>query len=469
MKRSSVHGMMARVSPQAVPDVFAAQGVTAAIRKVLEKTGKHSKKKCPMNAILVVWLVVAMNLHRALSVPDVLKEIVKRLRRKVPGLSLKPVTKEAPVKARKRLGSIPLKELFEMLSQRVDPEPSFHGLRTWGADGVRFTMPDTPENEDEFGRPKASRGTSAFPQMLGVALVDTVSRQIRDAVLGHHKGSERTGCVSLLKHLGPLDLLLLDRGFPSIEFFEACCKQETNFLARLSSIWKPKLVRRLGRGDSLVEVSGKVLLPEEQWLNGRRTYRKVVLILRLIEYKIRGRKPGRLITNLLDPKQYPPMELVVLYHERWECELAYDEVKTHLVSTAGGSLNTTFRSKSPDGVLQEAYGMLVAYNLVRELMVEAAGAHHLDPERISFVEALTVIRMAAREFVGADPRAQRRLTRQLLSDIADCKLSRSRRKRSCPRVVKIKMTKFPLKRKQHHEEPLNFLDLVSLGGTGKAA
>lgn len=468
MKRNSVHGLMARVSPQAVPDVFAAHGVTKAICEVLKNTGKHSKKKCPMNAILVVWLVVAMNLHRALSVPDVLKEITKRLRKKVPRLSLRPVTKEAPVKARKRLGSLPLKELFEMLSQRVDPEPSFHGLCTWGADGVRFTMPDTPENEGEFGRPEASRGKSAFPQMLGVALVDTVSRQIRDAVLGHHKGSERAGCVSLLKHLGPLDLLLLDRGFPSVEFFDACSTQATHFLARLGSNWKPKLLRRLGKGDSLVEVSGKVLLPE-QWRNGRRRYRKVVLILRLVEYRIRGRKPGRLITNLLDPKKYPAMELVVLYHERWECELAYDEVKTHLVSTAGGSLDTTFRSKSPDGVLQEAYGMLVAYNLVRELMAEAARVHHLDPERISFVEALTVIRMAARELVGADLRAQRRLTRQLLADIADCKLSRSRRKRSCPRAVKIKMTKFPLKRTHHHEEPFNFLDLVSLGGTRRAA
>ena len=179
MKRSTVHGLLARVSPQAVPDVFAAQGVTKAIRAALAKTGKQSKKKCPLNAILVVWLVVSMNLYRALSVPDVLKEAAKRLRRKVPGLSLKPVTKEAPVHARKRLGSAPLKTLFEDLAERVDPEPSFHGLRTWGMDGVRFTMPDTPENEAVFGRPKASRGTSAFPQMLGVALVETVSRRIR--------------------------------------------------------------------------------------------------------------------------------------------------------------------------------------------------------------------------------------------------------------------------------------------------
>ena len=469
MKRNSIHGLMARVSPQAVPDVFSSQGVTKAIREVLKKTGKASKKRCPMNAILVVWLVVAMNLHRALSVPDVLKEIVKRLRRKVPGLSLKPVTKEAPVKARQRLGSVPLKELFEMLAERVDPEPSFHGLRTWAEDGVRFTMPYTPENEAEYGLPKASRGTSAFPQMLGVALVDTVSRRIHSVVLGHHKGSERAGCLSLMKHLGLQDLLLLDRGFPSIEIFDACETQKTHFLARLSSTWKPRVIRRLGKGDSLVEISGKMLLPEDQWVNGRRKYRKVAFVLRLIEYRVRGREPVRLITNLLDSKKYTAIELVVLYHERWESELVYDEVKTHLVSTAGGSLDTTFRSKTPDGVLQEAYGLLIAYNLVRELMATAAGVHALDPERISFIEALNVIRMAGREFAGADARVQRRLTRQLLADIADCKLSRSRRNRSCPRVVRIKMTKFKLKRKHHHEEPLNFLDLVSLGGGRKAA
>ena len=471
MKRSTIHGLMARVSPQAVPYVFANQGVTKAIRGALTKTGKHSKKKCPLNAILVVWLVVSMNLYRSLSVPDVLKEITKRLRKKVPRLSLKPVTKEAPVKARKRLGSVPLKTLFEDLAERVDPQLSFRGLRTWGVDGVRFTMPDTPENEEAFGRPKASRGTSAFPQMLGVALVDTVSRQIRAAELGHHKGSERAACLRMMKkHLGAWDLLLLDRGFPSIEIFEACDQQGVKFLAKLNSRWKPKTIRRLGKGDSLVRVSGKILLPEDQWKSGRRKFRKDELILRLIEFRVRGKKkPVRLITNLLDHKQYPAIELVTLYHERWECELVYDEVKTHLVATSGGSLDTTFRSKFPDRVLQEAYGLLVAYNLVRELIVEAAAVHHLDPERISFVEALHVIRMASRDLVGADARAKRRFTRQLLDDIADCKLSRSRRNRSYPRVVRIKMTKFKLKRKHHRGETRNFLDLISLCGYRRAA
>ena len=396
MKRSTVHRLLARVSTKSVPDVFGSQGVTKAIRRALDKTGLHSQKKCPLDAILVVWLVVFMNLHRALSVPDVLKETVKRLRKRVPGLSLKPVTKEAPVKARKRLGSAPLKALFEDLAERVKPEPSFHGFRTWGVDGVRFTMPDTPENEEAFGRPTASRGSSAFPQMLGVALVDTVSRRIRAAVLGHHKGSERTACLSMLKHLGHQDLLLLDRGFPSIEMFEACDDQHVKFLAKLSSNWKPKVLRRLGKGDSLIEVSGKILLPEDEWTNGRRKYRKVVLTLRLIEFRVGGKKPVRLISNLLEPKLYPAMELVTLYHERWECELVYDEVKTHLVSAAGGCLDTTFRSKSPERVLQEAYGLLVAYNLVREVIAEAATVHHLDPERISFIEALNVIRMACR-------------------------------------------------------------------------
>ena len=235
MKRSSVKGLLARVSPQAVPDVFAIRGVSEAIKAVLDETGKHSKRRCPLNAILVTWLVVTMSLHRSLSVPDVLKETLARLRKKVPGLSLKPVSKEAPVKARQRLGAVPLKMLFEKLAERIESAPSFHEFRTHGVDGVRFLLPDTPENEAEYGRPKASRGTAAFPQMLGVALVDTVARQIEDIVLSRHDGSERTGCMSLLRHLGPLDLLLLDRGFPSMELFEACVLQDTQFLARLNA------------------------------------------------------------------------------------------------------------------------------------------------------------------------------------------------------------------------------------------
>jgi len=459
------------VSPQAVPDVFVARGVADVIKAALNETGACNKRKCPLNAVLVVWLVVGMSLYRELSVPDVLKEVLARLRKRAASLPLRVVTKEAPVKARKRLGVEPMKVLFEKLACRVDPAPSFRDLRTWGADGVRMTMPDTAENEAAFGRPKASRGTSAFPQLLGVALVDTANRQVKDVAFSRHDAGERPGCISLLHHLGPEDLLLLDRGFPSIEFFDACLAEgrKVHFLARLSDIWKPKVLRRLGKGDSLVQVSGEVLLPEDQWKGGRRKYRKVVLTLRLIEYRIGGKKAGRLITDLLDPVAYPALELVTLYHERWECELVYDEVKTHLVSTAGGTLDTVFRSKSPEGVMQEAYGMLVAYNLVRELMAEAAALHNIDPDQISFIESLQVIRIAAREMTGGSTSEARRICRRLLDDIADCKLARSRRKRSCPRVVRIKMTKFKLKRKHHREKSLDFAALVRLGGTRRAA
>jgi hypothetical protein len=424
-------------------------------QEALDETEGRHKKNCALKAPLVMSFVVMMSLHRHLSLPNVLMQMVNMLREKAPDLPLKPVTSEAVIHARTRLGIEPMKILAEKIGMQVDPKPSFHGLRTWAIDGLRNTVPDTPENEAYFERPKTPRSKAAFPQMLAVALVDTESRGIRDAVYFNCRGSERTGCEALLKHLDEKDILILDRGFPSAPLLESISSKGIHFLARISGSWKPRVLRRLGPGDLLVEITGRKEIPPEE-RDPTKKYNKtrlVKLTVRMIEYRTAKNELVRVLTDLVDEVEISALEFAHLYHVRWESELSFDEVKTHLATVTHGSLHTVFRCKSPDKVKQEAYGLLIAYNMIRALIREAGEAHSIPQLDISFVDTLQVIRLALPRSERADTPEQRcQLLRQLLQDIAGCRNPRPRRGRTYPRVVKLKMSKWPLKRAKHRQE-----------------
>lgn len=455
MQATTRHQEFSKVAAKFGLKLFDGNNFDRLVGEALDEAGKWHKKECPLKAPLVMSFVVMMSIYRHLSLPNVLVQMVNMLRERSPDLSLHPVTGEAIIHARSRLGIKPMKLLAEKIGMQIDPKPSFHGLRTWAIDGLRNTVPDTPENEEYFERPKPSRGKAAFPQMLAVALVDTQSRGIRDAVFYNCRGSERTGCEALLKHLDQRDLLILDRGFPSAPLLKKIGAGGIHFLARISAGWKPKLLRRLGPGDWLVEISGQETIPPEE-RDPTKKYNKtrlVSLTVRMIEYQTGKNELVRVITDLLDPDQFPALEFAHLYHCRWESELSYDELKTHLATVPHGNLHTVFRSKSPDRVKQEAYGLLVAYNMVRALIGAAGDAHGVPQLEISFVDTLQVIRLALPRFEGAESGTdQERLLFQLLEDLAACRNLRPRRNRSYPRVVRVKMSKWPLKREQHHQE-----------------
>jgi len=182
----------------------------------------------------------------------------------------------------------------------------------------------------------------------------------------------------------------------------------------------------------------------------------IVLKMRMIEYQINGHESCRLLTDLLDPVKYPARELALEYHGRWECELVYDELKTHMATVTHGTLHTVFRSKTPDGVKQEAYATFITYNLIRRLIAEAGEAHGMSPLEISFVETIEVVKMAAPRFEAASPRRRALLVEQLLQDIADCRNKRPRRPRWNPREVKIKMSNSRRKRQRGRGKIIDF-------------
>lgn len=176
----------------------------------------------------------------------------------------------------------------------------------------------------------------------------------------------------------------------------------------------------------------------------------------MIEYLVNGRGKCRLLTDLLDPDKFPARELAREYHRRWECELTYDELKTHLATVTHGTLHTVFRSKTADGVRQELYATFITYNILRRLIVEAGEAHGVSPLEISFVGTVEAIKDAAPRFEAASNLHREFLVRQLLEDIADCRNARPRRPRWNPREVRIKMSNSPLKRRRGRGKIIDF-------------
>jgi hypothetical protein len=439
--------MLAKAGDGFGTSLFVRQDLAQLIAESLDETKRWHKRDCPLAAPFVVFFVLSMALSRSLSIKSLLIQLFIWMRAAAPRLSLRAVTPEALCHARARLGSEPLKALFGKLAAQIMAPASFLGLRAWAVDGVHLTLPDTPANEGAFGRPSASRGSAAFPQMLVVALVETTTRLIRDIVIGKTDDPERSGCEKLLAHLDGTDLLMMDRGFAAVWLFDRILNRKIHFLSRFSNSWKPTVLSRLGPGDWLVQVTGPNCSPREtQRQKPEGGVQDIVLTLRMIEYTIGNNERVRLLTDLLDPVQYPARELAVGYHLRWECELSYDELKTHLATVNQGALHTVLRSKSPDGLVQEVYGLFIAYNLVRALMQEAGEQNGIPPIEISFTETLQVIRNALPEFERAKPEDLARLGQRLLADIAECRLDRPRRKRGGPRVIKDKMSNWKLKR-----------------------
>ncbi len=445
MSFASMHEVLRNGGGAFTPAVFQGQEVKNLIETALDETDSWHQRHCSLQAPLVLSTVLAMSLFRSASITNVFKRVLDAVRGTA-DVGLKDVTPEALYKARGRLGWEPLRHVALALGQRaLSAAPSFFGFVPLAIDGVTLDVPDTPENEGEFGRQAGSRGDSAFPQMKGVGLMHTDTHTFVDAVWGPYDASELEGAEQLLHHVDSRHVLFLDRRYTKVDLWCSIVERETHFVHRMSASCNPKKIRRLGTGDWLVQVERWVQLPREP--GKKRCKRRLEKhTFRLIQYRIGPCEVVQLLTDLLDPVQYPAQDIAIGYHTRWEIEVALDEGKTHLHGVMHGSLHTVFRSQTPAGVYQEAWAMLATYNLVRGLMAEAGRVHNVPPLQISFVDTLEVIRMALPVLENGGPRQRMRLYRRMLRDIAACRLDRPRRLRWAPRVVKRKMSNFPVKR-----------------------
>jgi hypothetical protein len=414
------------------------------INDVIDVTGRREKRKRRLSACLTMYIVLSLSLFRRLSIPNALATLLSCLRDVIPGLPYRPASEGAICDARYRLGEAPLKALFEARAATVAPPPTFRGLRVWAIDGVRFQVPDTEDNLGEFGKPIVGRGSSAFPVARVVALVDTHGHRVRAINIDRWDAAERDAVEQLIESLDDEDVVLLDRGFPSGPLFRLFGTRRVHVVCRITSTWRPRLVKKLGLGDYLVRITVKTTLPSSTTAGGNPPQRNSYILMRMLVYRC-GKQESRILTDLTDAASYPALDLASLYHERWEVELVYDEVKNHFATGLTGSLDLCVRSKLPCGVRQELYAMFTAYNFVRTIIVAAAKTHDLQPLEISFVGALAALQITIPRIVAATADEQQILLRRILSDIAKfCRL-RPRRKRQYDRKVKVKMSDFGCK------------------------
>lgn len=357
------------------------------IGPVLSSTGKSSIRQRDLPAQVVVYYVIALALYMQSSYREVLRcllEAVQWLRD--PSVGVRVAGKSGISQARTRLGWEPLRQLHDELVKPVAVRGTRGAwYRTWrlvSLDGSTFDVADEKANEDAFSRPGASRGSSAYPQIRFVSLVENGTH----VLFGSHMDGCRTGETTLAKSVLPAlrkDMLCLaDRNFFGSELWNQASGTGADLLWRMKKNMRMACEKLLPDGSYLSRVypSGR------DWrhkTNGQ--------VLRVIDYRldgIEGSEPiYRLATTILDPGKAPADELAALYHQRWEIETAFDELKTHLRGA-----RIVLRSKTPDLVRQEFYGLLMAHFAIRGLMHEAALQADEDPDRLSFLHAVRVIR-----------------------------------------------------------------------------
>jgi len=389
-------GVLTRVFPPGLVD------------RVLLETGRVELRRRALPSRLVVYFVVGMALFSEASYEEVLRQLTE-------GLSWSGVgggagwvvpTKAAIFRARSRLGVEPFRALFEgacvPLAGRSTQGAFYRGLRLVSIDGTCLDVADTPANAAAFGRPGSHRrvGGGAFPQVRLVGVCELGTHAIVDAALGSYGTSERVLAERLLPRLPAGSLCLADRGFYGFERFRMASSSGAQLLWRVSTRVRLPSEGVLGDGSFLATLRQ----PGARGSEGLR--------VRVIEYLLEPREAEedaivegdsdatvyRLVTTLLDPDAAPAHELASLYRERWEIETALDELKTHQRGPG-----VVLRSKTPEGVMQEAYGLLLTHYAIRRLMHDAALAADLDPDRISFLRSLRAARRSARASTGFSP------------------------------------------------------------------
>ena len=407
------------------------------IEQALQYTGKATLRRRRLPAEQVVWLVIGMALFRNRPIWD----IVDKLDLAVTDTKQPVLARSASIQARKRLGEKPMKWLLERCGEQwahdsASKDP-FRGLSLYGLDGTTMKVPDSEDNREHFGLASGGdRGQSGYPLLRMVALMALRSHLLAKAAFGPYGNGEYHYAAQLWDAIPDDSLCIVDRNFWSAALLLQLQSEGQNrhWLIRAKSSTRGSCIKKLGRNDELVE------LKVSSQARKRFPSLPATWTVRIITYQIRGCRPQRLITSMLDPKQYPADELVALYHERWELELGYDEVKTETLQQTQQPL----RSQTPEGVAQELWGVLIAYNLIRLEMSRVADEAAVSPTRISFV---AVYRMICEEWMWsaiASPGAIPRRLQELRQHIARFILPH-RRKRAYPRAVKVKMSKYPKK------------------------
>jgi hypothetical protein len=375
------------------------------IREILDETQRASVRERDLPAHVVMYYVIALALYMRSSYREVLRCLLEGVQWLLqPSAQIKVAGKSGISQARRRLGVDPVKKLYEAVVAPIAEQRTrgawYRQWRLVSLDGSTLDVADTAENEQAFGRPGASRGSSAYPKIRFVALLESGTHVLWAARMDTYTSDEITLATAVVPALRRGMLCLADRFFPAYDLWRTAAHTGAELLWRVRKNARLEVDQRLGDGSYLSRIYGST--------SDRRNASKA-LVVRVIEYRLKdvpGAEPiYRLITTILDPKLAPAKELAALYHERWEIETALDELKTHL---RGAQI--VLRSKTPALVQQEFYGLLMAHFAIRGLMHEAALQSDEDPDRLSFVHSVHVVQRRMSRYVAIPPSAEESLS-----------------------------------------------------------
>lgn len=413
------------------------------VLQVLADTDCLDSRRCTLTFEVTCWVVLAMGLLTELPI----RQVFKAARRLIPGDWIP--NRSSLCKARQRLGLAPVRLLYERLAGPLakpdTPGAFYKGLRMVAMDGSVYNVPDSDANAAAFGYPKGGRGTGAFPQIRKLSVVELgthaevalVIKGIREKECG-----EQSMAPGLFRHLQANMLLMWDRGFFSYKLWqEVILRSQVLARVKVSLILKP--IQELSDGSYLAKVYPCYSM---------RNRDKDGIVVRVIRYthddpkRVGCGQDHVLMTTLFDATAHPAHELICMYHERWEIELTLDEQKTHQAPW-GVTKPANLKSETPLGVLQEMYALSIGHYVMRTMMAYAAETEGLDPDHLSFVGCLQVLRNRLPEFPSRET-VQADWWQALLAEMATERTD-PRRNRVNPRVVRIKMSKFKKKRPEH--------------------
>jgi hypothetical protein len=375
------------------------------VRAALAASKKESVRQRDLPAHVVVYYVIALALYMQSSYREVLRCLLEGIQwLAIPPTGINVAGNSGISQARTRLGWEPVRELHDAVVKPVAVADTkgawFRGWRLVSIDGSTLDVADEKGNEEAFGRPGSSRGKSAYPQIRFVSLVENGTHVLFGNRLADYNTSEVALAKTVLPNLCKGMLCLADRGFFGFEMWMQAAATGADLLWRVKKNAVLPCEQRLPDGSYLSRI-----YPSQK---GLRSGHKGVVV-RIIEYRLEGVEGAeplyRLVTTIVDQERAPAAELAAIYHDRWEIETAFDELKTHL---RGGHI--VLRSKTPDLVRQEFYGLLMAHFAVRGLMHEAALRANDDPDRLSFLHAVRVVRRKMASYVAIPPSAPQNIS-----------------------------------------------------------
>jgi hypothetical protein len=404
------------------------------IDEALQQTGTVSLRRRRLPAERMVWLVIGLALCRN----EPIWHIVQQLDLADGPASSTPVP-SAAVAGRERLGEAPMAWLFGRLArswgnQNVPEHDQFHGLRSYAVDGVVWSIPDTPANAAEFAHPHGGSGNGAWPQLRAVCLMDTYSHLLRSASFGDFLAGELSLAKPLMQEVPDNSLTIFDRAYFSAAFLLDWQQsgEQRHWLMRAKTPLRYEVVHEISWDDCLVR------LPVSPQARKLRPELPTHWQARLIKCMIGG-QPRQFLTSLCDARRFPARDIAAHYMQRWEIELGFREIKQSMLKST-----PVLRSKLPELVRQEVWGMLIAYNLLRHEMAQMADELRVPPQRLSFQWLALAITTALYHWPLQTPGTLPKRLAWLRAQ-ARAYLLPERRIRSYPRVVKPMRIKYPTK------------------------